>query len=93
MPVDPLSKMKTKFFTRIGHLPIERTKSSTWRELKTVELALISFAPSLHSMRIAWFTDNANVASIVHSGSKVPELQDLAFRIFHVCVSSGISLE
>lgn len=73
--------------------PAERTKSSTWRELKTVELALISFAPSLHSMRIAWFTDNANVASIVHSGSKVPELQDLALRIFHVCVSFGISLE
>ena len=73
--------------------PAERTESSTWRELKTVELALISFAPSLHSMQIAWFTDNANVASIVHSGSKVPELQDLAFSIFHVCVSFGISLE
>ncbi|CAH3128854.1 unnamed protein product, partial [Porites lobata] len=73
--------------------PAERKKSSTWRELKTVELALISFAPSLHSMQITWFTDNANVASIVHSGSKVPELQDLALRIFHVCVSFGISLE
>ena len=73
--------------------PAERTKSSTWRELKTVELALISFAPSLHSLQITWFTDNANVASIVHSGSKVPELQDLALRIFHVCASFGISLE
>ena len=56
--------------------PAERTKSSTWQELKTVELALISFAPralisfapSLHSMRIAWFTDNANVASIIQLG-------------------------
>ena len=27
----------------------ERSKSSTWRELKTVELALISFAPSLRA--------------------------------------------
>ena len=42
---------------------------------------------------MAWFTDNTNVVSIVHSGSKVTELQDLALRIFHVCVSSGISLE
>ena len=58
----------------------ERTKSSTWRELKTVELALISFAPSLRGTQIAWFTDSTNVVSIVHSGSKVPEVQDLALR-------------
>ena len=63
----------------------ERMKSSTWRELKTVELALISFAPSLLSTQIARFTDNAKVVSIVHSDSKVPELQNLPLRIFHVC--------
>ena len=73
--------------------PVERNNSSTWRELKTVELALISFAPSLLGKQVAWFTDNTNVVSIVHSGSKVTELQDLALRIFHVCVSFGISLE
>ena len=71
----------------------ERTKSSTWRELKTVELALISFAASLRGTQIAWFTENTNVVSIVHSGSKVPELQDLARSIFHVCICFGISLE
>ena len=88
MPVDPLSRIKAKFFTKIGHLLQERKLSSTWRGLKTVELALISFAPSLRGTQIAWFSDNtANVVSIVHSGSKVPELQDLALRIFHVCVS------
>ena len=69
----------------------KRTKSSTRRELKTVELALISFAPSLRGTQIAWFTDNTNVVSIVHSGSKVPDLHDLALRIFHVCLSFGIS--
>ena len=92
MSVDPLSKMKAKFFNQ-NWSPAERTKSSTWRELKNVELALNSFAPSLHGTQIAWFTDNANVVSIVHSGSKVPEIQDLALRIFHVCVSFGISIE
>ena len=70
--------------------PVERNNSSTWRELKAVELALISFAPSLLGKQVAWFTDNTNVVSIVHSGSKVTELQDLALRIFRVCVSSGI---
>ena len=90
--MDPLSKMKAKFLNQ-NWSPAERTKSSTWRELKNVELALNSFAPRLHGTQIAWFTDNANVVSIVHSGSKVPELQDLALRIFHVCVSFGISIE
>ena len=73
--------------------PVERNNSSTLRELKAVDLALISFAPSLLGKQVAWFTDNTNVVSIIHSGSKVTELQDLALRIFHVCVSSGISLQ
>ena len=42
---------------------------------------------------MALFTDNTNVVSNVHSGSKVTELQDLALGIFHVCVSFLISLE
>ena len=54
---------------------------------------MISFAPILLGKQVAWFTDNTNVVSIVHSGSKVTELQDLALRIFHFCVSFGISLE
>ena len=62
----------------------ERRKSSTWRELKTVDLALISFAPSLRGKQIAWFTNDTNVVGILPSGSKVPELQDLALRIFHL---------
>ena len=66
--------------------PVERNNSSTWRELKAIELALISFASCM-----VYY--NTNVVSIVHSGSKVTELQDLALRIFRVCVSSGISLE
>ena len=53
--------------------PVERNNRSTWRELKAVELALIRFAPSLLGKQVAWFTDNTNVVSIVHSGSKVTE--------------------
>ena len=54
---------------------------------------MISFAPGLLGKQVAWFTDNTNIVSIVHSGSKVTELQDLALGIFHVCVSFLISLE
>lgn len=54
---------------------------------------MTSFAPTLQGKPVAWLTDNANVVSIVHAGSKVTELHHLALRIFHVCVSFGISLE
>ena len=33
--------------------------------MKTVELALISVAPSLRGTQIAWFTDNTNVVTAV----------------------------
>ena len=103
---DPSFIVRARFFSKIGlihtYIPvhtffyfliIERNNSSTWRELKAVELALISFAPSLLGKQVAWFTGDTNVVSIVHSRSKVRELQDLTLRIFHVCVSFGISLE
>ena len=72
--MDPLSRMKVKFFTKIGHLLNERKALHGGSSVKTVELALISFAPGLRGTQIAWFTDNTNVVSIVHFGSKVPEL-------------------
>ena len=73
--------------------PAESSKSSTWRELRTVDLALSAFALELQGKKVAWFTDNTSVVSIVHNGSKVTELQSLAFSIFNVCARHGISLE
>ena len=66
--------------------PAEGKKRSTWRQLKTVELASTSFAPSLQGKLVAWPTDNANVVSIVHAGSKVTELHNLALGIFQVAL-------
>ena len=54
--------------------PAEQAKSSTWRELKAVHLAIESFIYDLKGQQVAWFTDNQNVVSIVHSGSRVEEL-------------------
>ena len=70
----------------------ERLKSSTFRELRTVELALKSFIRELKSQVVVWFTDNQSVTKIVTSGSKVPELQNIAFA-FSVCVAHGINLD
>ena len=34
--------------------PAESSKSSTWRKLRTVDLALSAFAPDLQGKRVAW---------------------------------------
>ena len=64
--------------------PAESSKSSTWRKLRTVVLALSAFAPDLQGKRVAWITDNASVVAIVQNGSKVTELQSLALSIFNI---------
>jgi len=71
----------------------EKTRSSTWRELKAVLLALEAFRSDLSNRTIAWFTDNQNVVSIVLNGSKVLDLQDIALELFTICVQCKISLD
>ena len=73
--------------------PEESVKSSTWRELKAVQLALENFSNELSGQQVAWFTDNANVVTIVNQGSKVKDLQTLALAIFTKCLSLDISVE
>ena len=71
----------------------ERTKSSTWRELQTVYLTIQAFTMDLSNRTIAWFTDNQNVPSIINKGSRVPELQTLALKLFQICLQYLISLD
>ena len=56
-------------------------------------MGLSAFALVLQGKRVALFTDNTSVVSIVHNGSKVTELQSLALSIFNLCARHGISLE
>ena len=60
----------------------ERGLSSTWRELKAIEQALMTFSSRLQGRSLKWFTDNQNCARIVESGSTKFDLQTLAFNIF-----------
>ena len=71
----------------------ERTKSSTWRELQTVSLVIPAFTTDLSNRTIAWFTDNQNVPSIINKGSRVPELQTSALKLFQICLQHRISLD
>ena len=54
--------------------PEERVQSSTWRELKVVCLALESLAGRLSDSKVIWYSDNQNVESILHNGSKKLDL-------------------
>ena len=55
---------------------LQMTHSSTWRELKAVDLVLRSFADTLAGHAVKWFTDNQSVVRIVLAGSRQRHLQD-----------------
>ena len=65
----------------------ESLKSSTWRELRAVELTLQSLLSDLSGHRVKWYTDNQNVVRTLLVGSKKAELHTGAIRIF-VCISA-----
>ena len=66
-------------------LKSEAGKSSTWRDIKAVELCLFSFKDVLKGSSITSYTDSQSAATITLKGSKVHELQSLAFTIFEFC--------
>ncbi|CAC5400445.1 unnamed protein product [Mytilus coruscus] len=70
----------------------EKLKSSTWREVKAKELSILSFARLLKKCTVSFYTDNQNAVTIVHTGSKVPELQSLALSIYKYCRKNEITI-
>ena len=71
----------------------ESKQSSTWRELRAVQLVLESFQLQLKNERVRWFTDNQNVVRIVQHGSRISDLQTEALTIFSLCVKNHICIE
>ena len=72
---------------------VEKVQSSTWCEMKAIELALSSFKEKFQGKRIKWFTDNQNCVKIVKSGSMKLELQKLARSIYSTCVTKSIYID
>ena len=54
-------------------------KSSTRREIKAVELCLLSFKDVLKRSSVTCYTDSQNAASIILKGSK--EVRYMNFRV------------
>jgi hypothetical protein len=71
----------------------EREESSTWRELKAIDLALSCFKNSFQGKIIKWFTDSQNCVKIVNAGSMKEKLHSLALSVFSTCVEKGISID
>eukprot|EP00731_Ephydatia_muelleri_P008531 Em0004g869a len=71
----------------------EASQSSTWRELVAVSRVLNSIATKLCNTRVRWFSDNQNVIRILQVGSRKPNLQEQALKVFETCIIHQIRLE
>ena len=84
-------ELKSKKFHKLWN-SVEKVQSSTWREMKDIELALSSFKDQFQDKTIKWFTYNLNCVKIVKSGSMKLELQKLARSIYSTCATNSISI-
>jgi len=70
----------------------ECSKSSTYRELKGVTLALDAYKDRLQNRSVQWFSDSQSCVKIVSSGSMKSELQFEAIQIYNICIQNNIRL-
>ena len=54
--------------------------------------AFESFTPLLRGKSVDWQTDNQAVPAVVQTGSRNPDLQGLAVKLFHASTSIGVDL-
>ena len=73
--------------------PSKCSKSSTWRELATIDFSLESFAPVLEGFLVNWFTNSKSAVRIVEVGSMKLDLHRLAIKIFQFCAEHKSRLE
>jgi hypothetical protein len=72
--------------------PEEKLRSSTWRELRAVDLFLAIHAKELSGLSVKWYTDNQAVPRVLYKGSMVGNLQELALSVFTNCILFDVDL-
>ena len=71
----------------------DKLQSSTYRELKALQFALVAFSHFLAGKFVKVYSDNQNVVRITSKGSTVKSLQIIAREIFYFCFIKSIILE
>ena len=72
---------------------VERAKSSSFHELMAAYLALKSFQNFISGKKVKIYADNQNVVHIVHAGSSIIHLQQIAVDIFSFCMTNSVSFQ
>ena len=70
----------------------EKKASSTWRELKAVQIYLKTHAKFFSGLAITWYTDNQAVPVVVYKGSMKVDLNALALEVYKICITNDIDL-
>lgn len=60
----------------------ESMKSSTWKELETVNRCLNTIGESIRGKQVTWYTDSKNVCRILEVGSRKSYLHEIDVTIF-----------
>ena len=68
-------------------------KRFTWRELKAIQLGLLSFCKTMKGKTLKWFKHNQNCVKVIESGSMTTNLTEISLSIFQMCLSNGITIE
>lgn len=70
----------------------EISQSSTFKEIRAINLALQAYAPLLSGKPVKWFSDSQSCVHIVQSGSTKLDLHSEAMGIFNICMKFNIDL-
>ena len=71
----------------------EELRSSTWRELRATRFVLESLVNDIQGKVVRHRTDNKNVETILHVGSRNRDLHDEAVTLYQLCHRFGVSLQ
>jgi len=71
---------------------LERTESSTWRELEAVNRMLKTSTDIIKGKCVKVFSDNKNVSHILNVGSRKKKLQQIAMSVHNTCKEHSVSM-
>jgi hypothetical protein len=70
----------------------EKKNSSTWHELKAVEIFMREKLSILGGLSVKWYTDNQAVTCVIFKASMVDNLQHSSLKMFKMCLENNITL-